>query len=373
MQPFLRSLVLLGAASAAFAQERIVSAPSALVEVVESDRPGALELRLTSDAPAHAVERRVVPLAPGLRRLRFDWTRERLDEGTLRFTVGAPGRLVAREKVKRLANMVYLDVESDSAATVPLEARYLLSGIGWRVDYVATIRKDSAGIETATIAQSVEFENRCGRDLRDVRVAFDGGAVESLTLEEGEKRRVELARFTGVLVTRRYVFDLSRFGATPGIELEIENARSTGLGAAFLPAGKIHVLHDGGDGDAPRFVGEDVLPATSIGEKAKFSPGNARDVTVERTLLLQTDENERRDRWNKVVVRDQRTRLRYRVKNGGPPAAFLLIEHPGAPFEITTPLDGLEKKTSDRLERRLTIESGATLEFEIEWLRRDLF
>lgn len=367
------ALVLLAGSSLALAQERIISGPTALVEVVKADRAGKLDLRLTSDMPAHAVLSRTVRLAAGAQRLRFDWTRERLDEGTLRFALSAPARLVGREKVKRLSNMVYLDVESDAAADATLEARFLLAGIGWRVDYVATIGKDAAGAETATIAQSIEFENRCGRDLEDARVVFDGGIVESLSLEEGARRRVELGRFAAVPITRRYVFDLARFGATPGIELEIENSKSAGLGAAFLPAGKIRVLHDEVNGASPRFLGEDVLNATPVGEKAKFSPGNARDVTVERTLLFQVDENERRDRWNKVVVKDQRTRLRYKIKNGGATAALLLVEHPGAPFSITTPLDGLEKKTSDRLERRITIDSGATIEFEIEWLRKDLF
>jgi hypothetical protein len=65
-------------------------------------------------------------------------------------------------------------------------------------------------------------------------------------------------------------------------------------------------------------IGEDVFPATPLGEKAKLYIGHARDLTVERALAFQNNENERRDRWNKVVAYDQRTKLTYKLRNGVP-------------------------------------------------------
>ena len=111
-----------------------------------------------------------------------------------------------------------------------------------------------------------------------------------------------------------------------------------------------------------------------VGEKAKFSPGGARDLAVERAVAFQGNENERRDRWNKVVAYDQRTKLHFKLKNGTARAATLkLVETPGAPFEIAAPLDGLAKTRADRLEREVAIEPGATLEFDVEWVRHNLF
>lgn len=355
-------------------QERVASAPTAFVEVVSAASPATLALQLTSDQPALAIETRQVALAAGSQRLRFDWSRERIDEGSLRLSVAAPARLVAREKVRRLGNMIYLDVEQPAAGATTVEARYLLSGIGWRVDYTAELRTAEDGSEVATIAQAVEFDNHCGRDLDRVRVGFDGGVVEALTLAQGARRRLQLRRVDGVPVTRRYVFDAARFGGTPGVELEIDNTKAAGLGVELLPAGKVRVLQHLPGEAVPRFVGEDVLPFTPIGEKARFSPGSARELTVERTVLFQGNENERRDRWNKVVVYDQKTRIRYKVNNGtGHATTLKLVESPGAPFEIVTPQDGLDKTTADRLERLVALDAGASVEFEIEWLRRDLF
>ncbi len=358
-------------------QERVDSAPTAFVEVVKASEPQSLQLRLASDQPANVVETRRVKLDPGGNRLRFDWTRERLDEGTLRFDVKAPARFVAREKVKRLPNMVYLDVATDQAQDATIEVRYLLSGIGWRVDYDAEVIAESDGTESLSLLQTIEIENNSGRELRGAKIAFDGGVLNDVTLKEGEKRRLELARFAKVPLVRRYVFDPSRFGGTPGVEFEIVNSSESGLGRATLPAGKVRVLQRLPGENAPRWIGEDVLPSTAIGEKAKFSPGNARDITVERNVTFQGNENERRDRWNKVVAYDQRTHFHYKVKNGsGKKATVLFVELPGAPFEITTPQspgDGLEKTKSDRLEKTLTLDPLATVEFDIEWVRRNLF
>lgn len=355
---------------------QVASSPSSFIEVTPITATNSLELRLTSDQAAFATEARKIKLKAGKNRLRYDWTRERIDEGTLRFSIDGDAKLVTREKVKRIGNAIYLDVESPTDREATLTARYLLLGIGWRVDYVGEVSRGADGGERLSLEQSIEISNGCGRDLEHARIAFDGGRFEDFSVAENEKRQRETWSVAGIPLTRSYVFDLNRFGGVPGIELEFKNDSGSGLGKEMLPGGKVRILdrRSGNPQDPPVWVGEDVLPATAIGELAKFSPGSARDVTVERGVLFQGNENERRDRWSKVVVFDQRTKLHYKVRNGSGAATKLkLVEYPGAPFESSVALDGLAKTRSDRLEREISLDKDAVVEFDIEWLRRNLF
>jgi len=357
----------------AHAQAPVKPDTEGFVEVVVPTAPDAVTLRLTSDQPADVAETRKVALAAGRSRLRFDWSREHLDEGSLRFDVAlanGSATLPERTKVRRRGGMTYFDVDVSAAGDATVTTRYLLFGIGWRVDYVGTL--DATG-DALALDLSAEVTNRSGKDLAKARVVFDGGEFGDVTLGQGERREVDLLRAEHVPFVRRYLYDLGKYGATPAIELELEDKEGTLLARLFLPVGKIRILAIQDDG-RPGLIGEDVFPATPLGEKAKLYFGYARDLTVERVVAFQNNENERRDRWNKVVAYDQRTKLTFKLRNGtGKEATIRIVEHPGTLFDVAASTQPATKKSSDTVEMDVPVPANGTVDASLEWVRKNLW
>ncbi|MBM4015688.1 MAG: hypothetical protein FJ293_12090 [Planctomycetes bacterium] len=368
------AVALAGAfAPAAAAQAPVRPDGEGFVEVVVPTTPQGVTLRLTSDQPANVATTRAVSLAQGRNRLRFDWSRERIDEGSLRFEVApanGTANVVQREKIHRRGAMTYFDVEAASDGPATLTTRYLLAGIGWRVAYTGLL--DAAGA-TLSLVGTVEVSNRSGQELVDARVVFDGGEIAALSLAQGERREVELFRIDGIPLQRRYRSDPARHGGTPAIEIELANRAGTPLARPFLPAGRIRLLAPQEDG-RPGLLGEDVLPATPLNSTAKLYVGHARDLVVERQVLHQGNENEQRDRWNKVVAYDHRTKLAWKLRNGGDtPATLLLVERPGVPFEVVGASHAASKTALDTVEVEVVLPPGGMLDASLEWLRRNLW
>ena len=348
------------------------------VEVTIPSRPDTTAILLTSDAAASVLETRSVLLTAGTNRLRFDWSRERVDENSVRFAVQATtgtARVVARTKVQRLAGMLYFDVDASEETSATLSTRYLLNGIGWRVDYTGMLPATPDPVKDALdLRLSVEVNNTSGMDLEGARVSFQGGVLEDLSLKNGERRQVEVLRLEQIPVTRRYIFDPARFGGTPRIELEIANSSDAAFARELFPAGKIRIFTAGSGEKGPSLLGEDVFPATPRGEKAKFTIGNARDITVERTVLQQANENERRDRWNKVVAYDQRAKVRFKIHNGlDRDTTLRIVEMPGAPLEIVSCTVPHEKKEAGTIEIEAPLTATQETIVEVEWVRKNLF
>ncbi|MEW6743333.1 MAG: hypothetical protein AB1486_11300 [Planctomycetota bacterium] len=403
------------------AQDPIPPGPDGFVEVLVPSKPEKVELRLTSEVPASVVESRRVALTQGTHRMRFDWSRERIDENSVRFEVipvNGTAPITSRAKIHRLGRMLYFDVECSADTEAVVKSRYLLAGIGWRVDYDAILDEGVAGEAVSAEAVSaeagaagsggtppslalrlsVEINNTSGMDLANVDCVFEGGRVEALTLPDGERRRVEVLRLEKIPLTKRYIYDPSRFGGTPGIELEVRNSPEGPLTRALLPAGKIRVFGrkgpvEGGPGDggagfggaAERvqgelvsgelgLLGEDVFPGTPLGEKGRFTIGHARDLVVERIVLQQVNENERRDRWNKVVAYDQRAKVQFKIRSGfAAPTTLTVVERPGTPFEIVACSAPFEKKKADTVEITVALEPQKETLVDLEWLRKNLF
>ncbi len=350
---------------------------SSFLEVAIPTRPDSVMLRLTSDAPAVVTETRQAGLQPGINRLRFDWIRARLDESTVRFDVrpeSGTARITALTRSGSLPKMLFYDVEAAGAVPATVRTQYLLAGIGWRIAYVGVLREPIDGQpESLDLRQSIEIRDGSGVDIQNARIVFDGGAIDGVSVRDGQRREVESFRVERLPFTRRHVYDPTRHGTTPGIEIEIENALGGVLARDLLPAGKVRLFTREGDGE-PKLLGEDVFPATPLGEKAKLTTGHERDIPVERRVVFQRNENERRDRWNKVIAYDQRTRIAFKIHNGhAAKTTLVIVERPGAPFELTFCELPQEKKRLDTFEIQVELEPQKETTFEIEWLRRNLF
>ncbi|MEQ8768727.1 MAG: hypothetical protein RL885_32770 [Planctomycetota bacterium] len=347
------------------------------LEVSVPKKPDAVVLRLTSDAPAVVTETRRVRLGAGSNRLRFDWIRARLDEGTLDFDVSpssGEAKITAVTRFGHLPKMLFYDVEATGPLEAEVHARYLLSGVGWRVAYVGILHEKTADRpESLELQQTVEIQDNSGIDLEGVRIVFDGGVLEDLSVSDGQRREVETFRAAGLPFTRHYTYDPARFGGAPGVELELENAAGGPLAKSLLPAGKIRLFSKRADA-APGLIGEDVLAATPLGEKVRVLSGHERDIQVERRVVFQRNENERRDRWNKVIAYDQRTRLAFKIHNGlAEKVTLVIVERPGASFELTECELPREIQRLDTVELRVELAPRQETTFEIEWLRRNLF
>ena len=122
----------------ASAQQPVRTGPEGFVEVVVPTSPDGVTLRLTSDQPADVAETRRIAPPAGRSRLRFDWSREHLDEGrsasTSRSRAAARRCRADQDPPPRRHDLLRRRREAPRAATIT--SRYLLSGIGWRVDYV---------------------------------------------------------------------------------------------------------------------------------------------------------------------------------------------------------------------------------------------
>ena len=349
-----------------------------LVEVTVPKKPDSTVVHLTSASPATVLETRSIQLERGLNRLRFDWSPERIDEASVRFEVAAASgtaQVVSRRKVHRLGKMLYYDVEASEDTEATVSTHFLLGGIGWRVDYVGFLSEDpaDAAAQKLSLRLSVEVHNNSGMDLEGARVSFEGGLLESVSLKNGLRRQVDVFRLEGIPITRRYLFDPSLYGGTPRIEFELLNSSAGPLGRQFLPAGKIRIFSAAKEG-GPALLGEDVFPATPLGEKAKFSIGGARDLVVKRTVLSQVNENERRDRWNKVVAYDQRSKVKLEIDCGfARDTTLILVEKPGTPMEIVSCSAPHQKKKADTVEIEAELKAGEKTVVEIEWVRKNLF
>jgi len=365
------SLLLIG--PLAIPQTAPVPSDDGFTDVTVPTRADSTLVHLTSASPAAVLETRSIRLRRGTNRLRFDWSTERIDEASVRIDVTAESgtaKVVSRRKVQRLGQMLYFDVEAAEDTMATLSTRYLLYGIGWRVDYVGVQGADPAAM---SLRLGVEVQNNSGKDLDRARVSFEGGLIEELSLRSGRSRGAEVFRLESVPFTKRYVYDPMLDATNPRIELELENSPHGPLGRELLPAGKIRVFTAAGDG-GPALLGEDVFPATALGEKAKFSIGHARDLVVRRTVLSQGNENERRDRWNKVVAYDQRTKLRLEIDDGlGRDETLTLVERPGAPHEVVSCTATHERKNAETVEIRADLRAGQKTTVELEWVRRNLF
>lgn len=243
----------------------------------------------------------------------------------------APGRIVFDGVPPNLRDRptLTIDLESDSAGTVPVELTYLTGGLSWKADYVALLNPKEDRIE---LNGWVTLVNRSGTAYRDAKlqlIAGDPNRVRAgmerardeapraaaprqamrteavfdyhlyelerpTTIAENQQKQVALLTAGDVTVEKEY--RLSGYGqyyrsryAVPGtvkaeIYFHFANEKKSNLGLP-LPRGTIRVYKRDISGKAV-FVGEDEINHTAEGEKVRLKVGQAFDVSGIRT---QTD------------------------------------------------------------------------------------
>ena len=247
-----------------------------------------------------------------------------------RIETGVPGRLVFDTVPEDLHPQPTLSttIVSETGEPLALEFRYLTTGLAWEADYVievddasgrlgiigrATVRNtsgtDFANASLALIAGDVrqeappETQPRAAmaesRMMLDAAPAVEREAIgdlhlytidEPVTLADRQTRQIALLSAVNVPLTREYVsiagppvFRIMHDDPQPEqatVRLRFSNDKETGPGVP-LPAGLARVYTRGANG-AVRFLGEQQIPHSAVGQEVEISPGHAFDVTVKR-------------------------------------------------------------------------------------------
>jgi hypothetical protein len=215
---------------------------------------------------------------------------------------------------------------------------YETTGIRWKADYTAVMRRDDAALD---LAGWVTISNESGKTYEDARIKLvagdvrqrgtarstggvagggaglmrtreNGFAEKSLfehklytlgrpaTLRDNSQKQLELfAPVAGVPARKLLVYcgaSYESFWPSPCTDKDValtstksvdvyvafQNTAAAGLGIP-LPAGAVRVFKEDPDDGALEFVGEDRVSHTSRGERALIRLGSAFDLAGERT------------------------------------------------------------------------------------------
>lgn len=248
-----------------------------------------------------------------------------------RIETGVPGRLVFDTVPEDLHPQPTLSttIVSDAGGPLALDLGYLTAGLAWEADYVLEV--DEAAERLGIIGRAT-VRNTSGTDFTGASLALIAGEVgreappaprpraamaesrmmmmdaapapvqetvgdlhlytigEPVTLADRQTRQTTLLSAVTVPLTRHYV----SVAATPvfrvmegdpqpeqaTVTLRFRNDTETGPGVP-LPAGVARV-YTRSAGGAVRFLGEQHIPHSPVGQQVEVSPGRAFDVTVKR-------------------------------------------------------------------------------------------
>jgi hypothetical protein len=334
-----------------------------------------LKVMLSPDTPALVEETRELFLAAGMNRVRFDWAQEKIDGGSLRLRFspagGSEASIVSTVIPQGIPRTLYFDVRSGTEGPAAVALTYLLSGIGWKVEYSGLRNNTEDRID---LRRSADLNNQSGLDLEGTEVDLGIGRIDALDLRHNAGCRLEMMRSKGVPVEKSYTYDATKNGGKVAIHIKLINDEGSGLGKMALPSGKIRLFKEPLPGEGAARIGEDLFPATPVGEKTEIYMGNAEEITVERKVLKSVRENERRDRWNQVVLYDQRDRLWFKITNHREKEVPLkMVEHLSGAWEMVEKGKDFERKDAGTVEYLVPIAGGGNVTFEVEYIRRDLW
>ena len=223
-----------------------------------------------------------------------------------------------------------VDVQNENAGEQKLELAYLTSGLNWKADYVAELRKDNLlslnGLITLKNESGSDYENATvqliagsinqlnvvqprmfARNLKMVDAAAapmmaEGAAMPSqealgdyylynlpikTTLLDKQTKQVSLLEKKKVKYAKEYklvsplylgigVSNAEFLKANPQVIYKLQNTKADGLGEA-LPQGTVRFFEPDAKGNM-QFIGESNLSQLALGEKADLMLGQSFDI-----------------------------------------------------------------------------------------------
>jgi hypothetical protein len=280
----LGTLLLLSAPLDAQARIKLITLPVRAHVEIQLDHPGATLVE----------EERIVPLVAGTNQVDFAWANTRIDPASLVFRVltAAPGLAPAAQVLSVSyppnENAVVWTVSAAGSGAARVRISYLLQGLDTRYRYRARAAHDE---RTLSLTQLIDLQNGANERFDQVHIWPGFGPRLPTRLGLAETKELTSGRFERVAVTKSYNADPVRYGyldraqqkLNVPMQYVLKNDAAHGLGAATLPAGKVRIFQDDGQGGAA-FLGEDWGKLTPRDEELRLSLGLARDLVVRRTI-----------------------------------------------------------------------------------------
>ena len=222
-----------------------------------------------------------------------------------------------------------VDVQNENAGEQKLQLAYLTSGLSWKADYVAELRKDNLlslnGLITLKNESGIDYENAevqliagavnqvnvvqpkvLARNLKmadaSVSMMAEGAAMPSqealgdyylynlpikTTLLDKQTKQVSLLEKKKVKYAKEYrlvsplylgigISNAEFLKANPQVVYKLQNTKADGLGEA-LPQGTVRFFEPDTKGNI-QFIGESNLTQLAVGEKAELMLGQSFDI-----------------------------------------------------------------------------------------------
>ncbi|MGD8709648.1 MAG: hypothetical protein PVF40_04610 [Ectothiorhodospiraceae bacterium] len=278
---------------------------------------------------------------------------------------GAPWRIVFPDPPEGLlpGPAVGVDAVAEDSGTRRLTLTYLTGGLGWKAAYELDMQGDVAAlVGKATLHNGTDVGFRQARvalvagdvaresDARPAPQRMEMAAAKAadglprgeagpwhlyhlptpVTLPAGQSLGVRLLDAGDLKVTKR--FRVTGVGAlqrplqqpqTPPVTVQLEVQRPAD-GGQPLPGGVVRVLDRSGDAP-PRFLGEDRIDHTPVGEPLELTLGRAFDVVAER----------HQEAFQRLSDRRYEVAWRIQLRNRGDSTASVQVnEQLGGGFEL---------------------------------------
>jgi hypothetical protein len=300
------------------------SAEAGAATVRLATKPAREMVTLLLGAPPAAMiaEERDLALSQGTTTLELSWGGTRLIADSVQLVPVDPasslqirGPLLPEELPQR----AQWKIEAPSAMRARLRLTYLMDGLSWEPEYVLGLRLTG---ELSLSAVAV-VRNDTGEDFKGARIDLGLSAPVTCDLDSGETLRIPYLEAAAVNGQRFYLCDASAPDGETTARLDLPNTLDAGLGKAPLPAGRVR-LYEGDEGETV-FAGELRFPNTPVGATAKLELGTAREISVERRVLVSRQVDARTDARGRLALWNQEDEVAFLVESQKAEDAVLRI------------------------------------------------
>lgn len=343
-------------------------------------------LNMESPASTLVEEERTLTLQKGINLVDFSWKGVYIDPDSIRIRIlSHPSQVVLiNVSYPPGENALVWQINCAEAVEERIRISYLLSNIDRLVSYKAVAERNESHIN---LRSSLILRNFSGEDFSDacIRLAPEMSLHSSIRNEE--TKCLLFFSKNNVPVEKIFTFDAGSLPWEPELLAEnvgipvtylIRNDSGSGLGAIALPAGKVRIFQDDGSGGTI-FLGEDRSSFTPVGGETEVYIGDSRDIVVTQHKMKEEALNIRRNRSNRIILRDIDETIRVVIENFKKQSAVLtLIEHIPGEWEMKKcRIDGADcgefkKVDANTIEWRILVPPEAKKTLIFNYLRRNV-
>jgi hypothetical protein len=342
------------------------------IKLVSVPERASVVLRLDHPDDVLVQEERSVTLQRGVNRLDFSWKRVGIEPGSIQLEpLDQAGRVqVLNVSFPPEESALVWEVDSQVAGPVRMRLTYLLKGLRRIVSYRVVTNADETAIE---LRGYLTLQNYSGESFDEVAIEPGYGARFVKKLADGESKQMLSFAAQGVPVTKQLVYDPDRYGERVVIRYKLENTTQNKLGEFALPAGKVR-LFESQPKTGAAFVGEDFAEFTPVGGKMDLLLGDARDLSVKRTVAEIKKIARLREQDGHIRLYDSDETYRYELQNfGETPAPLTVVAHVDDTWRLVQSSHPFERKDSRTIEFTVELPAkGEKIILEYQVLRTNL-